>query len=262
MKYEYLKEVQNLLANYDFQEKYRKLIELEDKLSNLETDKITNYEQIVELIGSPRDYVEQILNDVNENNVTPLNNSNYAKAVSNETIEEVEQTMDMSGEFDTKERGNKALASVFKVIFAIITIIFFIFAFLVMAATIIVSIGVFFVIDAQTALSLTVGVLSGLIALGFGISFLKHLIYSIVLFDIRIVRLIISSILVVIFALVAENMLTSSFDSIGIYVTSNYYAIQGQMSNYNIDISNIDWNNLDIGQAISFGFEALTSFFK
>ncbi len=324
MKLQYLTQVQTLLDEYDFQDKYKVMLELEEYLSKLEAMGSLSREQVLNTLGTPADFVADVIgtydlsklspeqiaaattvnsdtedllavneketeqsaedgeefedtldinpandtaetvdndnhdNDRDENEST-TNDSKQNQATTNDS-EQNQATNTASDKTTTKAKKNRGAGyKGVKLFFGILTAIFFFLAFLGLAFSLVVAIGLFFIIDMQTALSLFVGVLLMIIAIGLSISLIKNILLSIISRELKTVRIILSFLFIVLFAFLSKIMLNSTLDTISLYVTTNLGTVQNAFYSYNIDISNIDWNNLDLGESMKLVFDIVKS---
>lgn len=312
MKLQYLTQVQTLLDEYDFQDKYKVMLELEEYLSKLEEQGTLSRDQLLTTLGTPADFVADVIGtydlsklspeqleaakdinlntedlletsdqattdneqledtlDINpaveESNNTKLSNQNETDTQNTTSSNEAEsiQNQDRANSVDEKSSKAKKKSGPgykgIKLFFGIITAIFFFLAFLGLAFTLVVAIGLFFIIDMQTALSLFIGILLLLITIGLSINLVKNILLSIVSRELKTVRIILSFLFIILFAFVSKIMLNSTLDTISLYVTNNLGTVQDVFYGYNIDVSNIDWYNLDLGESMKLVFDIVKS---
>ncbi len=323
MKLQYLTQVQTLLNEYDFQDKYKVMLELEEYLSKLEEQGTLSREQLLTTLGTPADFVADVVgtydlsklsaeemkasattsldtdelleesqvadteqkaeddtldinpvteqdnnnendDDINSDNSSTTDTQNQeSKNIDENKVSE--SSNNAQSDNDSKKKKSKAnkkssgSSKAIKLIFGILTAIFFFIAFLGLAFTLVVSIGLFFVIDMQTAISLFVGILLLLIAIGLSIGLVKNILLSIAHRELKTVKIILSLLFIILFAFISKIMLTSTMETISMYVTNNLYAVQNVFYNYNIDVSNIDWANLDLGESMKLMFDVIKS---
>ncbi len=291
MKLQYLAQVNKLLEDYDFQDKYKVLLELEEQISNLELNGQVNANLLISEFGTPAEYVRELigtydltkdvnttskntsitdtdelisatqtelthgkLEDSNEDELEinsieqNTENSSKSNSTNNSSTTDNTQNNDGAAQATQSKSENKAAKLPVKVIFIIITILFYLFGFIVLATTIVAALGLLMFIDAQTAISLFLGILAMLISIALSISFIKNLIYSIIDKNMKTVRLIITFILIIVFAFVSKIMLSSTMETVSIFATTHMDAVQNLFYQYNVDTSNVDWSNLSLGE--------------
>ncbi|WOO88843.1 hypothetical protein R2F61_08170 [Mollicutes bacterium LVI A0078] len=289
MKLQYLAQVNKLLEDYDFQDKYKVLLELEEQISNLELNGQVNAQLLISEFGTPAEYVRELIGtydltkditatsqntsitDTDELMSATQTNLEHAQIDSTNKADDLEinsvdkNITDSSKSNDTSQNNtdtpaqsndqsykakseNKAAKMPVKIIFVIITILFYLFGFIILAVTIVAALGLLMFIDAQTAISLFLAILFMLISIALGISFIKNLIYSIIDKNMKTVRLIITFILIIVFAFISKIMLSSTLETVSIFATTHMDAVQNLFYQYNVDTSNVDWSNLSLGE--------------
>lgn len=298
MKLFYLAQVQKLLEDYDFQDKYKVMLELEETLSGLESNGKIDQDQLLEELGTPAQFAAEIIDKYNLSiHIPNLDNVGNGKSVVNQPNSNVNQSLtkdnqstasqstandddfnlhpdsnletnnqfkqstteskdeDDNHQVETKSKKQKKQNAVqktakapFKIVFTIITIIFFLLAFLVMSATIVLAAGLLFFIDIQTAITLFLGVLFLLLTIILSINLIKTIIYCIIEQRMKTVRIILMIIFIIVFAFLSKFMLSSTMETIDMHITNNLSAFQNMFYDRNIDISNIDWQNMDLGE--------------
>ncbi len=313
MKLQYLIQVQTLLDEYDFQDKYKVMLELEEYLSKLEEQGTLTRDQLLTTLGTPANFVADVIGtydlsklspeqleaakDINMNTEDLLETSAQTTANNapledtldiNPTVEEfsnsefsnqnetnTQDTTTSTNSIESNQNQNRTDLTAeqnskvkkksgsgykgIKLFFGIVTAIFFFLAFLGLAFTLVIAIGLFFIIDMQTALSLFIGILLLLITIGLSINLVKNILLSIVSRELKTLRIVLSFLFIILFAFVSKIMLNSTLDTISLYVTNNLGTVQDVFYGYNIDISNIDWYNLDLGESMKLVFDIVKS---
>lgn len=314
MKLQYLTQVQKLLEDYDFQDKYKIMLELEESISKLEVGGKIDQSLLFSELGTPAQFVHDVIGtydllkindpslkdlattnmddlmnatqnitkssqaensdtieieplDNNPNNATSNNDENSQKKVkkqlSNESNNKSEQAYEhqkASKQTSSSSKKSKQKKPV-KIIFGLLMAIFYLIGFIGLAFTIVLAIGLLIFIDIQTALGLFLGILFLLLTIGLSISFVKNLIYSIIDREVKVFTLGIRIIFIIVFALLSKIMLSSSLETVGLYITNNLYTIQNIFIGYNVDISNINWDNLDFGEYVKLFGDIVKSVF-
>lgn len=308
MKLQYLAQVQTLLEEYDFQDKYKVLLELEESISRLEVGGKVDHNLLMSELGTPAQFVNGLIGTYDLSKITDpslidsaidntadlldatkeLNSANVQarmhantsldndeqNTIDIEPLEDMTKTKNSSNQKSTDDNDedhvdyarddhdsnskSKSKSSSksdskklpVKIIFGIIMAIFYFIAFLGLAFTIVLSIGLLVFIDVQTAISLFLGILFLLLTIGLSLSFIKTAIYSIIDLEMKTFKLGIRFIFIIVFAFLSKIMLSSSLETVGLYVTQNLSTIQNLFAGYNIDVTNIDWQNLDFGEYV------------
>lgn len=305
MKLHYLANVQKLLEAYDFQDKYKVMLDLEKTLTEMEVDGQIDHETLLNSLGTPADFVEEIVNKydlsliANQANNSKMNqfsgqsvnpdvvanpssydgSNNYEHAQSANSYSNDYANRDGNREYlgnrqksSDYERNSQSEASQqtsqkqqsatkqgesiavkgakapFKVFFTIITIIFFILAFFIFAAAVVASVILLVWIDVQTAISLVLGVLFMLLAIIVSINLIKNIIYAIIERRLKMFKLISMFIFILLFAFLSKIMLSSTLETVNMHITSNLGTIQNLFYNRGIDVSNINWQDMSIGE--------------
>lgn len=296
MKLQYLAQVQKLLEEYDFQDKYKIMLELEDEISRLERNGIEDGEALLAELGSPADFVSTIvgtfdltkiqnhhqkndkIDDIEELlsitktdldqqickadldntiNINQLKTTNQSK---NNQIQPTDTQAEHASEqkMDIKKQNEQKKKPV-KILFSIILTLLFIFSFFTVAITLVIAIGLFFVIGIQPALSLFLGILFLLLTIVLIINLIKNIIYNLITHETKLFKLIISFIFILVFAYLSKIMISSSLGTIGLYITDNLNLIQPVLLSYNVDISNINWQSLSFGEYVKLFFNIIKS---
>lgn len=308
MKLQYLAQVQTLLEEYDFQDKYKVLLELEESISRLEVGGKVDHNLLMSELGTPAQFVNGLIGTYDLSKITDpnlidsaidntadlldatkeLNSANVQarmhantsldndeqNTIDIEPLEDMTKTKNSSNQKSTDDNDedhvdyarddhdsnskSKSKSSSksdskklpVKIIFGIIMAIFYFIAFLGLAFTIVLSIGLLVFIDVQTAISLFLGILFLLLTIGLSLSFIKTAIYSIIDLEMKTFKLGIRFIFIIVFAFLSKIMLSSSLETVGLYVTQNLSTIQNLFAGYNVDVTNIDWQNLDFGEYV------------
>lgn len=319
MKLQYLTQVQKLLEDYDFQDKYKIMLELEESISKLEVGGKIDQNLLFSELGTPAEFVHGVigtydlskindpslkdlattntddlmnttqkitessqsknedtieiepLDDSSNNPITDNTDSNNNTI--NQTDDKVQASNDSKNDSDqvqenkevnkqTKSSSAKAKQKKpVKIIFGLIMAIFYFIGFIGLAFTIVASIGLLIFIDVQTALGLFLGILFLLLTIGLSISFIKNLIYSLIDREVKVFTLGIRFIFIIVFALLSKIMLSSSLETVGLYVSNNLYTIQNIFMGYNVDTSNINWDNLNFGEYVKLFGDIVKSVF-
>lgn len=325
MKLQYLAAVQKLLDNYDFQDKYKIMLELEETLTNLELDGNLDQTTVLRMLGTPGQFVEDVVTKYNLSVVTnatsskprpevpstpsarpsvtepatftsaqqvardnqsqksqdyqQTQNDNYQYAQSNQQNNNQQnntqqnnnqQSYNSNDQNNNKQKKNKSnndgvltktAKAPFKVIFSVLLVVFFFLAFIIFSLTIVISIILFVTIDIQTALSLLLGILALLIAIYLLIKLLKNLIDSTIERRFSFFKLFTMILFIVIFGILGSFMLSSAIDTVNMYITSNLNAVQAALTERSVDISNIDWENMNFNEYVELISESFKSLF-
>lgn len=311
MKLHYLASVQKLLENYDFQDKYKVMLDLEETLSNIEDDGHIDHETLLNTVGTPAQFVENIINkynlsvvsnapsasqasggdtNVQQHTASETMSSSASNQVPNQACEQQRQYEDQryderqaqshdqdrnnynydrhqrddrsynsnnnntkEQEKNTKQKDSEGIATKtakapFKIFFSIITWIFFLLSLLVLSIGIVVSLIVLVLIDMQTSITLILGVLFFLIAILLVINFIKNIVFSIIERKANIAKLVTMFIFILVFAFLSKTMITSAINTVNLYISNNLYTVKMLFSSRSIDVSNIDWQHMDLGQ--------------
>lgn len=292
MKLQYLAQVNKLLEDYDFQDKYKVLLELEEQISNLELNGQVNAQLLISEFGTPSEYVRELIgtydltkdvkatsqntsitdtdelmsatqtnlehgqidskNEDDELEINSVDQNNTNSSKSNDTSQNNTDIPAQRNDHSNKAKSeNKTAKMTVKIIFVIITILFYLLGFIILAVAIVAALGLLMFIDAQTAISLFLGILFMLISIALSISFIKNLLYSIIDRNMKTVRLIIIFILIIVFAFISKIMLSSTLETVSIFATNHMDAVQNLFYQYNVDTSNVDWSNLSLGDVTS-----------
>lgn len=286
MKLQYLAQVQKLLNDYDFQDKYKALLELEAQITAMEQDGQVSREQLLIELGSPAEYVSNLIGTYDLSRISDFDQSNKAAANTDdlltatstglETINDyiknaqikfepvednnlnksAKNTTDFKSEPQVKSpakndsnNGKKSQKrNPFKFLYTIILTLFLVLAFFGLLIAAIIAIGVFIFIDVQTAVSLILGVLLLLITVGLFLKLLKQILEKITTKEMKTIQIIITLILMIVFASLSKIMISSTLETVNLYFTNNLYTIQNILARYQVDYSNIDWANLDLSE--------------
>lgn len=294
MKLLYLANVQKLLEDYDFQDKYKVMLDLEETLSLIEFDGHIDQSTLLEIVGTPVQFVTGV---IKKYNLTPTGGSAMNSSASTSTtntqlqgasnptpmstnqIPRQESPLNAKSSMDTtqnlsnsntnlqidgngakskkqkvkkdknknKDRDNKTFKAPFKIIFSIITWLLSIIAAFVFSFAIIISVVFLVLVDTQTALIFLFGVLFFLIAILLALNFIKNIIYSIIDRKVKVVKLLMMLIVTIILIVLSTMMLRFAITTVNDYVAANLYTVQTMFTNRDVDISNIDWENMNIG---------------
>ncbi len=250
---EYISQVKKYLEKYHFQDEYKVLLELEEQLQTLQAKyNYLDYELIKQNFGTSKQYAQAIIEQYD------LDASSEQTTLAFE--DDLEQDIKLSS--NESKTKNSSLKPIFKIIFIIISIIFTLLAIAITVCSLIISFLIFLSLDIQTAISFFLGIVLLLFAINLWLSLIKHSIYCLCDHTLRLNRLLITFLIAVLLTFFASQMLTSSLNMIGIMVSSNLSAIQAEVSQYNIDISTIDWNNLTLNEGAKFAREVISSIFN
>lgn len=299
MKLQYLAQVTKLLEEYDFQDKYKILLELEEELTALEQSGELTREILFREYGTPAQFVSGLIGTFDLSKTSELNSAQHSISDTADLLNvtstglEQEPTKQSNAHHDDDiidieplTNGSQSKQSVasnneqnkskstkskpdpevtrkrkrpFKIIFGIILTLCFFIAFLVLVFTIIISVGLLVYIDVQTAISLFLGILFLLLTILFSINFLKRLIYCIIEQELKIFRLLITLFFIFVFAFLSKIMISSTMETVNMYLTENIYYIQSIFASYNVDTSNINWQNMNISEYTKLAVDTVKS---
>ncbi len=308
MKYQYLKQVEYLLNEYEFEDKYKVMLDLEQLISDYETNGNITKEELFALCGSPADYVYNLVTkrgltrevssfesankqvteadlDIIPVSVDKSEDAQVTKPVQEkEEINEpqtpetktIDKTKDKSEEatqiqeLSKKEKKqqkkaaqkSKKKSSGSKIIFTLIFALFGFLAFLVLGFSLFVCILVLVFIDAQTAITLLLGVIILIISIILYINSFKAVIDSLLERQFKLATILVTFILGFIFFNISTTLITSSLETISQTIAANLYNIQSQLVQNNVNINNIDWNNLDFNEYLKLTKEVVVAQFS
>ncbi|WOO87112.1 hypothetical protein RZE82_08340 [Mollicutes bacterium LVI A0039] len=291
MKLHYLKEVQVMLDNYDFQDKYKILLDLENFITKYEKQAINDPNIIITKLGTPDQFVARVVKKYNLEPLTDTPNptttnpdtEDLLSAVSPDQVnqEHTESiTLDMepiNSEHDhnlepeqtnsvhlqsrpLKQPFNNPAKQPFIVLFKIISVLFAIFSLVVVSLAIVIAVAMLLVIDIQVAISFFLGILLAITAGHLTISSIKNFVLGVLDNDLKVKTIMLKVIVVMICVLISGSLVSSSIDKVTIYVTGNIELVQDVLNSLNVDFSDVDWQNLDLNEYMKLGIDVGKSY--
>lgn len=176
MKLQYLVQVEKLLEDYDYPDKYKIMLELEESLSRLEINGEINTNLLVTEFGTPSEYVSKIIKSkktptnsegIEKSNQVLKNNTTNNKIDKSQTKKKVKQehnnkhTIDKHKSKTDKQKSKTNLKKFLSIIlYAILSII----CFIIVAITIISSIEIYPFLGGKLTLAFFLSIIFLLIA--------------------------------------------------------------------------------------------------
>lgn len=277
MKLTYLTQVQENLSNYEFQEKYKILLDLETYISRLEKQADISQEMLYAKLGTPQQFSNRVIQKYNlvENyhpdtetqsldtdsllSVTQMDlDKQIAKAKEEDTIDihpianadgDSSQSSDDSGEKKTSAEIMKSVVSTpVKVFFTILSILVKVATIVILALSIIAASGVFFFVDVQTAITFEIGIVLFVVALNVLYNFIRTLTFNIIKGEFQTGKLVIMLVVIIISAIASSILVTSAVETVNTSVLANIDKFITTIDNFGINTEEIDWENLDLGE--------------
>lgn len=282
MKLKYLAMVQAILEDYDFQDKYKVMLDLEEDLTKLESSGNIDKDEVYSILGTPIEFTNKIITkydlkkakQIDETFKSTYNTDELLTATQTSLEEEMSSTVDTEtidiapihnntstehlkteSEHERKlkeiDEANKNIHKKMpvKVIFGIIFFIYCIVAFLALCAAIISAVGILLIVDVQTAISFFLGIFFLLGSVWISINLLKNILYDMIDGKFNFIKFLLKLIFIVILGLLSHVLLTSAFNSIQIYIDTNQTGIVNILSSFGIDSSLVNWQDFDLSEA-------------
>lgn len=281
MKLKYLAMVQAILEDYDFQDKYKVMLDLEQDLTKLESSGNIDKEEVYSILGTPIEFTNKIISkyklekadkidetfksttDTDELlKATQVNLDDVSSTVNTETIDIAPIHNNSSTEhLKTESKHEQKIKEIdeanknihkkmpIKIIFGIIFFIYCVVAFLTLCLSIVSSVGIMLIIDVQTAISFFLGIFFLLGSIWITINLFKNILYDLIDGKFNFVKFTLKIIFIIILGLLSHVLLTSAFNSIQLFIDANINGIVNVLSSFNIDSSAINWQSFDLAEA-------------
>lgn len=282
MKLKYLSMVQAILEDYDFQDKYKVMLDLEQDLTKLESSGNIDKEEVYSILGTPIEFTNKIITKYDlrkakhiDDAFKPTSNTDELLTATQTSLEEKmsnsvnTQTIDIAPihnntstehlnieseherklkEIEESSKNNSKKMPI-KIIFGILFFIYCITAFLTLCVSIIAAVGIMLVVDVQTAISFFLGVFFLLGSIWIAINLFKNILYDLIDSKFNFVKFTLKVIFIVILGLLSHVLLTSAFNNIQIFIDANLTGITNVLSSFNIDSSLVNWQDFDLAEA-------------